>query len=261
MVSPLRHGVHTTGGKHGAESLPRPMKTIVITQSNYIPWRGYFDMLRSADEVILLDSVQFTRRDWRNRNQIKTPQGTAWLTIPVEVKGRYAQPIDETRIADGGWADAHLRTIELNYARAAHFGATAAWFSDLLRNAAAEPLLTKVNERLLRELFQRLGIGVPILRCTDVLDKAALAAMNSTERLVALARERGASHYITGPAARAYLDLGQFSAAGIEIEWMAYEGYPEYPQLWGAFEPRVSIVDLLFNTGADAPKYLTRNAT
>lgn len=237
----------------------RPVKTVVITQSNYIPWRGYFDMLRSADEVILLDSVQYTRRDWRNRNQIKTPQGTTWLTIPVEVKGRYAQTIDETRIADPGWAEVHIRTIELAYARSTHFKAIAPWFFELLRCTAAEPLLTKVNERLLQDIFQRLGITVPILRCTDVLDRASLGTMPSTERLVALAKARGAKRYITGPAARAYLDLDAFAAAGIEIEWMAYEGYPEYPQLWGAFEPGVSVVDLLFNTGFDAPRYLTRN--
>src|SRR5688572_5886532 len=177
------------------------MKTVVITQSNYIPWRGYFDMLRSADEVILLDSVQFTRRDWRNRNQIKTPQGTVWLTIPVEVRGRYTQPIDETRIADPGWADTHIRTIALAYARAAHFEAVAPWLFDLLRSAAAEPLLTKVNERLLRELTRRLDIEVPILRCTNVLGSAELSAMDPTERLVALARARGAARYVTGPAA------------------------------------------------------------
>jgi len=236
------------------------MKAAVI-QSNYIPWRGYFDMLRSADEVILLDSVQFTRRDWRNRNQIKTPQGTAWLTVPVEVKGRFAQAIDETQIADKSWAESHLRTIGVNYARAAHYAATAGWYSDLLRSAATEPLLTSVNERLLRGLFARLGITVPLLRCTNVLDKAAMAAMDPTQRLVELAKARGATRYITGPAASSYLDLGQFAAAGIEVDWMAYDGYPDYPQLWGPFTPRVSIVDLLFNTGADAPKYLTRNAT
>ena len=236
------------------------MKTVVITQSNYIPWRGYFDMLRCADEAILLDSVQFTRRDWRNRNKIKTPAGTVWLTIPVEVKGRYEQAIDETRIVNPDWAETHIRTIELAYRRAAHFDAVAPWLFDLLRGVAAEPLLTRVNERLLRDLCRRLGIDVPILRCTDVLDRAALRAMTPTDRLVAIAKARDATGYLTGPAARAYLDLRPFAAADIDVEWMAYEGYSEYPQQWGAFEPHVSIVDLLFNTGADAPRYLTRNA-
>ncbi len=118
-------------------------KTVVITQSNYIPWRGYFDLLRSADEVVLLESVQYTRRDWRNRNVIKTPQGTTWLTIPVEAKGRYLQALDETRISDSRWADSHIRTIELAYSRAPHFADTVPWLFDLLRGVAAEPLLTR----------------------------------------------------------------------------------------------------------------------
>jgi hypothetical protein len=100
-------------------------KTVLITQSNYRPWRGYFDLLRSADEVVLLESVQYTRRDWRNRNRIKTPRGTEWLTIGVEAKGRYLQTIDDTRIADPDWAESHIRAIEGAYARSAHHDAMA----------------------------------------------------------------------------------------------------------------------------------------
>lgn len=211
--------------KHGAESVPpRPMKTVVITQSNYIPWRGYFDMLRSADEVVLLDCVQYTRGDWRNRNKIKTPQGTAWLTIPVEVKGRYAQSIDETRVADPHWTTGHMRSIELAYARAFGYHVTAPWLFDLLRSVAAEPLLSKINESLLLGLCRRLGVVVPIVRCTEVLDRESLRAMGPTERLVTLAQARGATRYVTGPAARAYIDLDQFETAGIELHWMAYQG-------------------------------------
>jgi WbqC-like protein family len=218
-------------------------------------------MLRSADEVILLDCVQFTKRDWRNRNRIKTPQGTAWLTIPVEVKGRYAQAIDETRIADPAWADAHIRSIDLAYARAAHYEAVSPWLFDLLRAAAQEPLLTNVNERLLREICRRLQITMPILRCTDVIDRSSLTAMAPTERLIALAKARGATRYLTGPAARAYLDVDLFFTAGIDVAWMNYGGYADYLQLWGEFKPAVSIVDLLLNTGDEAPRYLARITT
>jgi len=235
------------------------VKTVVITQSNYIPWRGYFDLLRSADEVILLDTVQYTRRDWRNRNRIKTAQGTAWLTIPVEVKGRYGQSIDETRIADRGWAADHIRSIEVAYARASHFGDTAPWLFGLLRDVANDTLLTKVNEVLLRCFCGRLDIEVPISRCTDVFDRSALQGMQATVRLVEIAKARDATHYLTGPTARAYLEVDLFAAAGIEIIWMAYDGYPEYPQLWGAFEPHVSVIDLVMNTGNDATRYLARS--
>jgi hypothetical protein len=129
-------------------------KTVVITQSNYIPWRGYFDMLRSADEIVLLDSVQYTKRDWRNRNQIKTGKGPLWLTIPVEVKGRYFQAIDETRIADSEWATKHIRAIEGAYAGAVHFKEIAPWLFRLVREAAAEPLLSSVNTHLLQAICE-----------------------------------------------------------------------------------------------------------
>ena len=233
-------------------------KTVVITQSNYIPWRGYFDMLRSADEVVLLESVQYTRRDWRNRNRIKTPQGTRWLTVPVEAKGRYLQALDETRINDPRWATNHIRAIELAYSRAPHYAELAPWLFDMLRGVAAEPLLTKVNEQLLRALCEQLGITVPIRRCSHVLDRNALRSMQPTERLLAIATELGATRYLTGPSAQDYLDIGLFEAAGIQVSWMSYDGYAEYPQLWGVFEPYVSIVDLLFNTGQEAARYLER---
>lgn len=236
-------------------------KTVVITQSNYIPWRGYFDMLRSADEVIFLDSVQYTRRDWRNRNKIKTAQGVTWLTIPVEVKGRYFQAIDETQIADQSWATNHIRAIENAYLRAPYFRSVGPWFFDLLKSVAIEPLLTNVNQRLLREICGRLGIDVQMRRCTEVFSRETLRAMEPTERLLEIAKAAGSTRYLTGQAARAYLDVDQFDAAGIEVLWMAYDGYADYPQLWGAFEPYVSIVDLLFNTGADASRYLTKVAT
>jgi WbqC-like protein family len=239
------------------EDRPVP-KTVVITQSNYLPWRGYFDLLRSADEVVLLDCVQYTRRDWRNRNRIKTAQGMTWLTVPVETKGQYLQSIDETRISDGQWATKHIRTIEAAYSRALHYDELAPWLFDLLRSVSAEPLLTKVNERLLRALCERLGIAVPIRRCSDVLDRNALRSMRSTERLLAIATELGSTRYLSGPSAQEYLDIGVFEAAGIQVSWMNYDGYPSYSQLWGIFEPQISIIDLLLNTGPEAPRYLER---
>jgi hypothetical protein len=235
-------------------------KTVVITQSNYIPWRGYFDMLRSADEVILLDSVQYTRRDWRNRNRIKTAGGLAWLSIPVEAKGRFEQAIDETRIADNDWAARHLRSIELAYRRAPHFSAVFPWLSGVLSEIGSEPLLSSVNRHLLRAISHRLGITVRILCCSDVLERGALCGMIASERLAVLAAARGATRYLSGPAAKDYLNVDLFSSRGIEVVWMDYQGYPDYPQLWGPFEPFVSVVDLLLNTGDEALQYLTRHA-
>ncbi len=234
-------------------------KSIVITQSNYIPWRGYFDMLRSADQVILLESVQYTRRDWRNRNRIKTANGSLWLTIPVEVKGRYNQTIDETLISNSTWADAHIRSIELAYRRATHFKEVSPWLFALLRDVATEAYLTKVNERLIRSFCERLEINVPINRCSDVLDRNAMQVMNPTERLLKLCLASGATRYLSGPAAKNYLDVDLFTHNGIEVSWMEYDGYRAYPQLWGDFDSSLSIVDLMLNTGPDAKLFLGRS--
>jgi hypothetical protein len=231
-------------------------KTVVITQSNYLPWRGYFDLLSRADVVVLYDSVQFTRRDWRNRNRIKTADGPAWITIPVQVKGRYLQSIDETHVLDPGWAQQHARMMRSAYARAPAFESTAAWLFPLLSSLATEPLLTNINERLLRSIMDCLGIATPLVRCTSVLDPTEMQAMDPSARLAALCQALGGERYLSGPAAKAYLDFAPFTRAGIEVEWMSYAGYPSYPQLWGEFEPNVSVVDLMFNTGDDAPRFV-----
>jgi WbqC-like protein len=233
-------------------------KTVVITQSNYLPWRGYFDLLRSADHVVLLESVQYTRRDWRNRNLIKTSSGTTWLSIAVETKGRFLQAIDETRIADLDWTTSHTRAIELAYRDAAFYRDVSPWLFGLMESVASEPFLSRVNERTIRAICERLTIDVPITRCSDILARAELRGMEAHDRLIRLAKAVGADRYLTGPNARAYLDVERFAAEDIEVLWMAYEGYPDYPQLWGKFEPHVSIVDLLLNTGSAAPHYLTR---
>jgi len=233
-------------------------RTIVVTQSNYLPWRGWFDMLRGCDALVLLDSVQFTRRDWRNRNRIKTAQGPVWLTVPVEVKGRYNQAVDETRIQDRSWAEAHLRSIAMAYARAPHFADVYSWLEREIRAVEREELLSRVNEALIRAFCAKLGIGLPIMRDGDVLPRAELPELGPSERLAALTHAVGGTRYISGPAAKAYLDFAPFERRGIEVIWMDYSGYPPYPQLWGDYEPAVSIVDLLLNTGDDAPRFLGR---
>lgn len=232
------------------------MKTIVIVQSNYIPWRGYFAMIAQADELILLDSVQFTRRDWRNRNLIKTPSGLQWLTIPVCVKGKYFQAIDETRVADSGWAEHHARSIRANYRRAKAFDEVTPWLFTSLRAAASFPLLTQVNAYLIGEISRRLGITGTVRHCTDIVARDALTNVEPTERLIRLCGYAGATRYLTGPAARNYLAVDKFERAGIEVKWMDYGALPQYPQCWGGFEPRVSIIDLLLNCGSLSPDFL-----
>jgi hypothetical protein len=234
-------------------------KTVIIIQSNYVPWRGYFDMARRADEVILLDSVQFTRRDWRNRNTLKTPQGVHWLTVPVRTKGAFRQSIYDTQVSDSRWTEAHIRTIDANYRKAGAYDAVAPWLFQALRAAGRNASLSDINRSLQEAVLAKLGIGVPIRFCRDVLPVEETKDMGPTDRLVALSRAAGASCYLSGPAAKTYLETDKFARHGIEVAWMEYGPYPEYRQCWGPFVDHLSIIDLLLNCGVDSIRYLAKS--
>lgn len=223
---------------------------ISIIQSCYVPWRGFFDLIGRCDQYVMFDHVQFAKRHWHNRNCIKTASGLEWLTIPVISKGRYEQPIDEVEI-EKPWAEKHWRTLELAYRRAPFFETLAPTVRHWYERAAKETRLTEVNALFLREIATLLGLGTQFLRDTDLPIQGA-----KTERLLGIARAAGADRYLSGPSAKAYFDESLFTSAGIKVEWMSYEGYPEYPQLHGPFEPAVSVLDLLFNLGSEAPRYL-----
>ena len=199
----------SAGIPHGRHRLA---KRIAIVQSNYIPWKGYFDLIASVDEFILYDDVQYTRRDWRNRNLIKTPTGLTWLTVPVDVKGKYDQTIREARIA-GGWADKHWTTLTHNYGRAACFAEIAALLEPLYLDRDYD-LLSDLNETFIAAICSYLGIGTRLSR-SSVYELAG----DKSERLASLCEQAGASVYISGPAAKTYLDETLFSDRGIAVEW------------------------------------------
>ena len=231
------------------------MKKIAIVQSNYIPWKGYFDLIAAVDEFILYDDMQYTRRDWRNRNRIRTPQGEQWLTVPVRVGGRFHQKIRETEIDGVEWAAAHWRTLAQNYRRAPHFAEIAEWLEPLYtRNTHTH--LSQLNRCLIEAICAYLAIGTVISHSWDY----ALPEGRS-ERLAGLCRQAGAAEYVSGPSARDYLDERVFDDLGIALSWFEYSGYPEYPQLWGGFSHAVSIVDLLFNCGPASARYMKHAAS
>lgn len=224
---------------------------MAIVQSGYIPWKGYFDIIRSADEFFLLDNVQYTRRDWRNRNLIYTAAGLAWLTIPVEVRGRYHQTIGETRVADRQWARKHWSTITHNYRRAPFFEQYAGAFGRAYGTAGSMQLLSQVNLLFIELINSILGITTPVITLPS-----SSAGEDKNQRLVSICLDAGAGEYLTGPSAKAYIDEQLFAASGIRIVWADYSGYPEYPQLHTPFQHGVSIIDLLFNTGSEAVSYM-----
>lgn len=218
------------------------MTRVAIVQSNYIPWKGYFDLIASVDTFVFYDDVQYTKNDWRNRNKIKTPNGVQWLTIPVS-QG-IDQRICDVRVTDQRWPVKHWKAIKANYARAPHFKAHEAELAAAYE-AAGLSTLSEVNAHFVTTLCRMLGIGTPI---KSVLDIDVHGDRN--ERLVDICVKLGADTYISGPAARSYLDEAAFAKAGIAVEWFDYLGYPSYSQLWGDFEHGVSIIDTILNCGA-----------
>ena len=220
---------------------------IAIVQSNYIPWRGYFDLIRRSDAFVLLDSVQYTRRDWRNRNAVRGASGLVRLTIPVSTKGKFNAPVDDIEINDPHWIDHHLKTISHNYRRAPYYETVWPELTRVYGTLFGEKRLSRINETLIRHVCKELRISTPIIRDRDILDAETLSLDDNTGRLLALCKAVGADHYLSGGRAKGYLNQERFESQGINVEWMSYENYPEYPQVWPSFEPHVSIIDFMMN--------------
>lgn len=227
------------------------MKKIAILQSNYIPWKGYFDIINMVDEFILYDDMQYTRRDWRNRNKIIAGGTPQWLSIPVVKKGRFYQKINETRVMDGRWVESHWKAIQYNYARAGYFSMYADQIRSIYEACREEEYLSRINYRFIREICAILGITTDITWSSDYT-----LADGKTERLVELVRSAGGDSYLSGPAAKDYIEMERFEEAGIVLEWMDYSGYPVYSQLSKTFEHGVSVLDLIFNEGPRAGSFM-----
>jgi hypothetical protein len=219
-------------------------------QSNYIPWKGYFDLIACADQFVLYDIVQFTKNDWRNRNLIKTASGSLWLTIPVAQSGRFGQMIEDVEATDERWRAKHWRSLEQAYGRAPFFGRFRQRFEELYLGSS-DRHLSSINQSFITAIAEAMRITTPIASATDLE-----LPDDRIDRLIEICRAFGADEYVSGPAAQAYLDEGRFRDAGIDVTYMDYSGYPEYPQLHPPFEHKVSALDLLFNTGDDAFSYL-----
>lgn len=203
-----------------------------------------------VDEFIIYDDMQYTRRDWRNRNKIKTKDGVKWLTIPVEVKGKYFQKINETKINDKYWGKNHWEIINYNYKKAKFFKDYEDVFGELYLNCEEE-FLSKINYRFIKVICEVLGIKT-LMKWSDEFD--LLEDRNA--RLIDICKGVGATDYYSGPAAQAYMDLKLFEEENIKVHFFDYSGYPEYFQLHGEFDHAVSIIDLIFNEGANTKKFM-----
>lgn len=225
------------------------MRTVVVLQSNYIPWKGYFDLIHDADLFVFYDDLQYTKNDWRNRNRVKSAKGGEWITIPAG--SDCTRLICEVEVANPAWQAKHWKTIQQNYAGCPHFERYRPFFEDVYLGRRWDRL-SELNHFLIRHIARDfLGIE------TAFADSRSYALSgHKQDRLLELLGKVGAQRYVSGPAARDYIDPERFSQAGIELVWKDYGGYPAYPQRFPPFEHGVTILDLLFNVGPDAPWYI-----
>lgn len=233
-------------------------KKIAILQSNYLPWKGYFDIIASVDEFIFYDEMQYTKNDWRNRNKIKTVNGSKWITIPIYTKGHIENKIkiNQAKISDHSWSSSHWSIIRQNYCKAPYFDEYAPLFKDLYSELSNEPLLCKVNYCFIKLICDILKLSTKLTFCEDygVVGK-------KTESLIDLIQKANGTEYISGPSAKSYIDESLFDNNNITLTWMDYSHYKEYPQLYPPFEHNVSIIDLIFNCGPNSLNYIkSRNS-
>lgn len=225
------------------------MKKVAVLQPNYIPWKGYFDIIHDVDAFVFYDDVQYTKNDWRNRNVIRGPTGSFWLTIPIP-KSSVNLTINQVQIVDSRWQKKHLMALKACYSKSQYFDEQ----FELINNIYDEMTwsnLSILDEYCITAISKILGIKVDFLRSSDFTLKG-----DRIERLMDLLQKVGADEYVSGPSGREYLEEKRFESEGIKLVYKQYS-YPEYHQLWdGAFNHNVSILDLLFNEGTDAPYYI-----
>jgi hypothetical protein len=228
---------------------------ITILQPSYIPWLGYFDQLSRVNTFVFYDDVLYTKNDWRNRNKIKTASGTAWLTIPVNIKNRLKDQllIKDTTIIDPNILRNHLKAIELNYKKSPFFNEFYSIITQLFNNEYR--LLADLDIDIIRTISEFIGIKkVKFLRSSDL----EIANEKPTGRLIDICKKLEATHYLTGASAKNYLEEELFLKNNIVLEYQEYK-HPTYKQLWGEFIPYLSIVDLLCNEGPRSLQILSNN--
>lgn len=224
------------------------MRKVAIIQSSYIPWKGYFDIIHDVDIFIFLEDVQYTKRDWRSRNKIKSPNGTEWITIPI--LGGRNQMLCEAKIDKSqNWHTKHLKKLQFNYSKSRFFNK---YFDELKSLYEMDwEYLSELNIALIKHICNLLNIGTTLLNSCDLCSVG-----NKDEKLIDLITKVDGNCYISGPAAKNYIDPDKFKNAGIELIYKDYSGYPEYSQLYPPFNHYVTVLDLLFNVGENADYYI-----
>lgn len=217
---------------------------VAVHQPQYLPWLGYFDKIRRADRFCYLDNVQYKKNDWQNRNRIKTARGWQWLTVPVQY--RFPQKISEVTINNTvNWKNKHLQSLVTNYNRAPFFKKFAKLFEEVYSKDWV--FLSELNIALIERLKAAFGLD----RAPAVKSSELSLREDPTDRLIDICRKLKADAYLSGQDGVKYLDLGRFEQSGIQVIIQEFV-HPVYPQLFKKFQPRMSVVDLLFNCGPES---------
>lgn len=222
---------------------------VAVLQSNYVPWRGYFDIIHDVELFIFHDDLQYTKNDWRNRNRIVTEGGTKWISVPVGTDEH--RLILDVKMTDAGWQKKHFDMLRASYRKAPFFEK----YRPFLEHVYLETKWDYLYEldRYLIETISREHLGIST-RFADSRDFHFCGVKH--EKLLTMLQSAGATTYVSGPAAKDYIRSDDYEKAGIELIWKDYAGYPEYLQQFGAHDYAVSILDLLMNTGDEAPYYI-----
>ena len=224
------------------------MTTLAAIQSSYIPWKGYFDIINDVDIFVFYDDVQFTPRDWRSRNKIKGPSGAQWLTVPVGSKR--SRLICEVPILDHSWQEKHYQAIR-NYYSNCHYYSLYSWILDEIYRSETWHSLSVFNQHVIKLLSSHLGIQVEFKTSHEF----ELVGSKQT-RMMDLIKKVKATTYVSGPSAADYLQSDFFEKNGVELKFKDYTGYPEHAQKYGPFDHGVTVLDLIFNVGPEAPYYI-----
>jgi hypothetical protein len=226
------------------------VKRVAILQSNYLPWKGFFDLIRRVDLLVFYDDTQYTKNDWRNRNLIKTPRGRDWMTVPCGPR-HLNRRIDEVKPVHRHWQRSHWDQLYQNYRSTPYFKRYRPFFEDFYLHRTWENL-SELNQYLINYVAREcLGIQTPFRQASELGVGGA-----REERLVGLVQKVGGTVYLSGPSGRTFLREEPFQQAGIQLEWMDYSHYRPYRQQFPPFVHEVSVVDLLFNEGPAAAKFL-----
>tara|TARA_B110000027_G_C16122545_1_gene304198 strand:- start:16503 stop:17210 length:708 start_codon:yes stop_codon:yes gene_type:complete len=228
--------------------------TAVIIQPMFFPWRGQFDLQSRADTVVIFDTAQYVRGHWYNRNRIATRTGPQWISVPVDNKGHREILLKDIVITkDNRWRHKLINTVRHAYVKSPYFDL---YFEEVKNLIASEwKSISDLSCASIFWAFEKLGKSPNFVLSSNL----NIEAETAVDRLVALCQAVNSNHYISGPAAKSYIgDDDAFDRAGITLEWMSYD-YTDYPQIYDSGKTEMSILDLLFNTGPEAPKYIWSN--